>query len=42
MESGHDGAKIPIYVMINVNHRSPNLGDMFSYRDTGRKTSPSA
>ena len=42
MESGHDGAKIPIDAMIITNHRAPNLGDMFSYRDIGRKSSPQA
>ena len=38
MESGHDPIKIPIDAMIITNHRSLNLGDMFSYRDIGRKT----
>ena len=42
MESGHDGAKIPIDAVIIANHRAPNLGDMFSYRDIGRTTSPPA
>ena len=42
MESGHDGAKIPIDAMIIANHRAPNLGDILSYRDIGRKTSPPA
>ena len=42
MESGHDGAKIPIDAMIIANHRVPNLEDMFSYRDIVRKNSPLA
>jgi hypothetical protein len=42
MESGHDGAMIPIDAMIIANHRAPNLGDMFSYRDIGRKINPPA
>ena len=42
MKSGHDGATIPIDAMIIVNHRAPNIGDMFSYRDIGRKIGPPA
>ena len=42
IESGHNSAKIPIDAMIIANHRAPNLGDMFSYRDIRRKTSPPA
>ena len=39
MESRHDGAKIPIDAMIIANHRAPNLGDTFSYRDIGTQIS---
>ena len=42
MNSRHDGANIPIDAMIIANHRAPNLGDIFSYRDTGRESSPPA
>jgi hypothetical protein len=37
MDSGHGGATIPIDTMIIANHRAPNVGDMFSYRDIGEK-----
>jgi hypothetical protein len=42
MDSGHDGATIPIDAKIIANHRAPHLGDMFSYRDIGRKLNPRA
>ena len=42
MESRYDGATIPIDAMVIANHRAPNLGDMLSYRDIGRKISPLA
>ena len=42
MESGHNGATISLDALIIENHRALNLGDMFSYRDIGRKISPPA
>ena len=34
MDSGYNGARISIDVMIIANHRASNLGDMFSYHRT--------
>ena len=42
MESGHDGATIPLDALIIANHRALILGDRFSYRDIERKSSPPA
>ena len=36
------GHKIPIKAMIIANHRAPNLGDKFSYRDISKRNGPPA
>ena len=37
---GGFGYNIPIDAMIIANHRAPNLGDKFSYRDISKRTGP--
>ena len=37
---GSFGHNIPIDAMIIANHRAPNLGDTFSYRDISKRKGP--